>query len=218
MKQPCDPPIPGMVWDEEYDCWQGHFKLEAWSVITGDVGYAEAVDSGGPFPVMLGGGSDWEFIAQETIYPMVVAWKYTLENQEKIRQSILTTLFKWHHHYRAECLQEYEEFRNKHSCGIWCKLFGCYAERWYQADIKRINDGMPSLKSVEDLYPVIGLAEIFLLEQNKDGIAYVGYQFGCDWDTEHGLGVVVYKDQVVSIGQAADAMTVIEGWGMENIS
>ena len=37
---------------------------------------------------------------------------------------------------------------------------------------------------------------------DKDNFAYIGFEFGCEWDEEHGLGVMMHKDSVVVIGQA----------------
>lgn len=39
----------------------------------------------------------------------------------------------------------------------------------------------------------------------KDGYAYVGYEFGCTWDEEHGLGFMTYKDRIVDFGGADSA-------------
>ena len=36
----------------------------------------------------------------------------------------------------------------------------------------------------------------------KDGIAYVGYEFGCIWDDEHGLGVMTHKTRIIDFGGA----------------
>lgn len=36
----------------------------------------------------------------------------------------------------------------------------------------------------------------------RDGAAYVGYEFACAWDEEHGLGAMTHRDRVVAVGQA----------------
>lgn len=33
-------------------------------------------------------------------------------------------------------------------------------------------------------------------------MAYVGYEFRCTWDEEHGMGVMTHKNRVVAIGGA----------------
>jgi len=37
----------------------------------------------------------------------------------------------------------------------------------------------------------------------KDGIPYVGFEFGCTWDEEHGLGVLMHGTRTVEIGDTA---------------
>jgi hypothetical protein len=37
---------------------------------------------------------------------------------------------------------------------------------------------------------------------SKDGFAYVGYEFGCTWDDEHGLGFMTHKDRIIDFGGA----------------
>jgi hypothetical protein len=43
----------------------------------------------------------------------------------------------------------------------------------------------------------------------RDGLAYVGYELSCEWDNEHGAGVLMHADRVVEVGQAD---TAILGW------
>jgi hypothetical protein len=39
----------------------------------------------------------------------------------------------------------------------------------------------------------------------KDGIPYVGFEFACTWDEEHGLGVLMHGTRTVEIGGADTA-------------
>lgn len=59
---------------------------------------------------------------------------------------------------------------------------------------------MPDVNDPFEFNLLIGLSTIHLLNVSKDGIAYVGYEFGCNWDDEHGLGVMTHKDRVIEIG------------------
>jgi hypothetical protein len=34
---------------------------------------------------------------------------------------------------------------------------------------------------------------------------YVGFEFGCTWDDEHGLGVLMHGERVVDVGGAETA-------------
>ncbi|MBR2649857.1 MAG: hypothetical protein IKD55_13505 [Sediminibacterium sp.] len=64
------------------------------------------------------------------------------------------------------------------------------------------EDLVPEINSISDLKNFIGLSIIHIMESDKDGFAYIGYELGCDWDDEHGIGVMTHKDRVIEIGQA----------------
>jgi len=54
----------------------------------------------------------------------------------------------------------------------------------------------------------MALQEINVHQIEKAGVPYVGYQFSCKWDEEHGLGVLMHGDRVVEIGGAETAFTL----------
>ena len=45
-------------------------------------------------------------------------------------------------------------------------------------------------------------------------MAYVGWEFGCTWDDEHGLGVMTHGNPIVNVGAADIAF----GWEAKNDS
>lgn len=61
---------------------------------------------------------------------------------------------------------------------------------------------MPVTQSPRDLLPLIDLRQMYLHPWTEDGAAYVGLLFGCTWDQEHGLGVILARDRVIEIGGA----------------
>ena len=67
------------------------------------------------------------------------------------------------------------------------------------ADAKAL---MPAIQSKEDLKKLIDLRHVHIHPWIKDGVGYVGLQFGCTWDREHGFGVMMHRDRVVSVGSA----------------
>ena len=67
---------------------------------------------------------------------------------------------------------------------------------------------MPDVSSSEDFRQLIGLHNVHVLQLLKDGIPYVGYEFGCTWDEEHGLGVLLHGTRVVEIGDAQTSFTL----------
>lgn len=64
------------------------------------------------------------------------------------------------------------------------------------------EDLVLEMNSITDFKPVVGLSIVHVMDSDKDGFAYIGYELGCDWDEEHGIGVMMHKDRVVEIGQA----------------
>ena len=65
---------------------------------------------------------------------------------------------------------------------------------------------MPDIDSADDLRALIGLSSVNIHQVQKDGIPYAGFEFGCSWDREHGLGVLMHGTRTVEIGGADTAI------------
>ena len=50
------------------------------------------------------------------------------------------------------------------------------------------DDSLPPIKDKDDLRRLVGLGIVHVLDTAKAGHAYVGFEMGCTWDEEHGLG------------------------------
>jgi hypothetical protein len=61
---------------------------------------------------------------------------------------------------------------------------------------------MPAIKKIADLRKLIELENIHVLSEAKEGQAYVGFEFRCKWDEEHGLGIMTHKSRIVALGGA----------------
>lgn len=59
---------------------------------------------------------------------------------------------------------------------------------------------MPKIKSPEGLRKLIGLHSVNIHKITKNNIPYFGFGFGCKWDDEHGLGVLMHGTRLVEIG------------------
>ncbi len=105
-----------------------------------------------------------------------VAW--VVENEASIASSLLNSLIK-----------EYPKLQ---------ALYG------YEGDEK--NNYMPDLHRVEEFRQLIGLHAINVHPLEKDGKPYIGFSFGCSWDDEHGLGVLMHGNRTVEIGGADTAI------------
>src|SRR5262245_35591393 len=74
------------------------------------------------------------------------------------------------------------------------------------ADVIEDERLMPPVRDVGDFRSLIGLHGLNVHQIEKAGIPYVGFEFGCTWDDEHGLGVLMHGTRVVEIGGADTAI------------
>jgi hypothetical protein len=64
----------------------------------------------------------------------------------------------------------------------------------------------------DDLKRYIGLYSVNIHQLLGD-VPYIGYEFGCNWEEEHGLGVMMHGTRLVDIG---DADTALHLWVAQN--
>ncbi len=64
---------------------------------------------------------------------------------------------------------------------------------------------MPDLAAPRDFERLIGLHTVHLHPLEKDGVPYVGFEFGCTWDEALGLGILMHGERPVDIGGADTA-------------
>ncbi|MBQ4822109.1 hypothetical protein [Aquimarina sp. MMG016] len=62
--------------------------------------------------------------------------------------------------------------------------------------------GFPKIQNIDDVKKVIGIGNIHILDDKKDELSYVGFECGCPWDEEHGLGIIMHKERVIDVGAA----------------
>ena len=62
------------------------------------------------------------------------------------------------------------------------------------------EDLIPDIDNIEDFKNLIGLSNLHIMTSDKDDFAYIGFELGCDWDDEHGVGIMMHKNRVVAIG------------------
>jgi len=104
----------------------------------------------------------------------ISALKFLVENQVKIKEKILKSL-----------LEKYRELQTSYG---------------YEGRDK--EELMPDASRESDFKALIRLSVVHLLNVEKDGLAYVGYEFDCTWDEEHGLGIMTHKDKIIDIDGA----------------
>jgi len=61
---------------------------------------------------------------------------------------------------------------------------------------------IPKVTSPDGFRNLIGLNAVHVQTVERDGLAYVGLEFGCTWDEEHALGFMTHGTRVVKVGGA----------------
>jgi hypothetical protein len=54
--------------------------------------------------------------------------------------------------------------------------------------------------AVAEVRDRLGLPSVYIHRTAREGAAYVGLEFACEWDLEHGLGILLHRDRVVGVG------------------
>jgi hypothetical protein len=62
------------------------------------------------------------------------------------------------------------------------------------------DDEFPIIRDERELKQAIGLHGITIHQIEKGGVPYIGYEFGCEWEEKHGLGVLMHGTRLVEIG------------------
>ena len=106
-----------------------------------------------------------------------------LLNQNQMRDAVLDKVFELYPLWR----EEYGFDQDDEEC------------------VQEFLQFMPEIEDKEQLRKLMGLSYVHILDVAKEGVAYIGFQFGCTWENEHGLGIMTHKNRVVDVGQAADS-------------
>jgi hypothetical protein len=85
----------------------------------------------------------------------------------------------------------------------WCSPHSVKRKSQFDFD-----DDFPVIKNENDLKRNVGLFAINVHQLDVDGVPYLGYELGCEWDDEHGLGVLMHGTRLVEIGLADTAITL----------
>ncbi len=78
-------------------------------------------------------------------------------------------------------------------------------QKKYGYSDQELDAFMPDIEHTSDLQNYIGLHLVFIHPITKNGIPYIGFEFGCTWDPEHGLGVLMHGTRTIDIGGADTA-------------
>lgn len=67
-------------------------------------------------------------------------------------------------------------------------------------------DYMPLISHANDFRTLIGLSGVNIHPIMVTDIPYLGFEFGCEWDQEHGLGILMHGTRFVEVGGADTAI------------
>lgn len=105
-----------------------------------------------------------------------------VEHQEAIQTQIVKSVLRY-----------YADFTER--CG--------FEEAWFVAPGQL---ELPvKFKNAAELAPHVRLTRLHVHNTFLKKSAYVGYEFECSWDIEHGLGVVMHDKKVIEVGMAETA-------------
>lgn len=105
-------------------------------------------------------------------------YDYLVENQGKLADLILSALLK-----------RYPDIQTEYG---------------YEEDEKA--GYMPDAADIDALAGLLTPLTIFLHPVVRDDLPYIGVEFDCTWDDEHGFGVMLYGDRVAELGGADTAI------------
>lgn len=78
-----------------------------------------------------------------------------------------------------------------------------WREDWAEAmEPQEFEETMPEVSSPLEFRQLIGLSHVHVLKESFEAIAYIGFELGCTWDREHGLGFMTHAQRVVDVGGA----------------
>jgi hypothetical protein len=169
-------PFPLLEWDDFF--WSATITLPAWEGFQDRLGpYAsrrgrKASDGSARLSVRPPGEEKQSPPSLE----QAAAYRYLIAHQQRIRDSILQAVFDEYPDYRASYIEGY--------------------------GLDESDGTLPLLDRPEQLKDLVGLSEVLVHPVVREGVAYVGYEFGCAWEEEHGLGAMLHQDRVVKVGHA----------------
>jgi hypothetical protein len=177
------PPFPPLRW--RHETWTCDLVLPEWAGFQTRRGPYNTISSSAPsdgtvsLRVTVAGSDRVPPTADQT-----AAFQYLREYGPAVRDAILVRVFAQYSQFREEYLDAFDE---------------------EDEDFPEIAAGVPELDRPDQLAGVIGLGNVFLLTEARDGISYVGFEFGCEWESEHGLGVLTHRTRILDLGQAPTA-------------
>lgn len=156
--------------------WRGEVNLPSWAGSQARAGAYGAVDSSSPSAGVYNLMLEPED-GEQLSYYQEAAYEYLLKNENLIYTKVIEALLK-----------KYPE---------WFSIFSEY--------VSETGGEMPKVMDSLLLTKHTGIANVHLLPVERDGMGYIGFELGCSWDEEHGIGVMLHGNRIIDVGSADTA-------------
>lgn len=165
--------LPDLV-KNEYGFLIGKIELEVWKgFISRNWDMLRGTDEGVLFDGIIEVHIYEEVEGKQPFDYQKKALEYLIGNQKEIQDKILSGLIK--EFPATAAIYDYAEIEGR---------------------------GLPAeVTELEHCKKIIRPSIIHLMNKEKDGYGYVGYQFACVWDMEHGMGVMTHKSRIIEMGE-----------------
>jgi hypothetical protein len=70
-----------------------------------------------------------------------------------------------------------------------------------------VSGFLPEISNSNEIIKMSGVVAVFMSGEEKDGIPYFGIEFGCTWEDEHGVGILLRGLEVLEVGHADTAFS-----------
>ena len=170
------PPFPTLTLDDYL--WVGTIRLPTWAGFQTRRGRYSSVTSSSVSDGTVRLSVEW--YSDAPVPPsaeQIAAFAYLLESEKLVTDSVLTAIFERYPEFREETLDAYD-----------------YSETSLAA--------LPEISRPEHLRSLIGLSTVHISNLAQDARSYIGFEFGCEWEKEHGLGVLTDGERVLDVGAA----------------
>jgi hypothetical protein len=176
-----NPELPALKWDGY--CWEGEIVLPSWRGFQTRRGPYAAMSSDDPSDGTSLIRFDTDGLGHvPPTEAQIATYRWLIEHEAEVASTVLNAVFVEYPRLSAEYIDAYD------------------AE-----DAQIAAQRALPLERPEQLRLVMGLYAVFILPVAKDGVGYGGFEFGCVWEEEHGLGVLTHKARVVEVGHADTA-------------
>lgn len=153
--------------------WEGKITLPSWAGSQSRGGAYGSVDSQSPAEGIYNLILEPGDGEQPSAY-QETAYNYLLQNESHIYSIVINAL-----------LNKYPE---------WYSIFHEY--------VAESGNEMPKDMNSVLIREHTGIANVHILPVEKESHGYIGFELGCSWDDEHGIGVMLHKDRIIEIGGA----------------